>query len=154
MVGRLKQDNPCTLLTLLNYYSWSCALLPGPVWGAPHPGAPSHFHREPRVSPGLCLQTAAAGLAQPHLFRWNFISPQAESLLPPPALSLALISGKMSSRSFPPVQKSKVKNFINNQEDIINILMVPDPHFPLLQPLKVPPPPTPPHSPCAQTHSP
>lgn len=32
-----------------------------------------------------------------------------------------------------------MKNFINNQEDTINILIIPDPHPPLLQPSKCPP---------------
>lgn len=68
----------------------------------PTPGSPSISTGNLGFSPGLCLQMAVAGLVQSHLFRRNLISPQAESLLPPPALSLALISGKMSSRSFPP----------------------------------------------------
>lgn len=68
----------------------------------PTQGSPTHFHREPQVSSGFCLQMAVARLVRSHLFRWNLISPQAERLLPPPALSLALISRKMSSGSFPP----------------------------------------------------
>lgn len=52
----------------------------------------------------------------------------------------------MSSGSFPPVQKSKVKNFINNQKDIINSLIIPDPYSPFGSPPKVPHPPPPPHS--------
>lgn len=85
------------------YYSWTWALLPeSGLWGTPHTGVSISFPEGPRVSPGLCLQMAVAGLVQSHLFRRNLISPQAESLLPPPALSLALICRKMSSGSFPP----------------------------------------------------
>lgn len=93
-------------------YSWLCTLLPeSGLWGTVPLGVSIPFPQGPRVSPRLCLQMAVAGLVQSHLFRPNLISPQAESLLPPPALSLALICRKMSSGSFPPGPATQGEEF-------------------------------------------